>query len=226
MILSIDTSTAQAGIALTDGENVRGEISWVTAANHSTDLFAAFDTLWRLTGASIEEVTAVAIASGPGSFSGIRVGMSAGKAMALARGIPLVGIPTLDAIALAARPAPRVWSILPAGRGQLYVAAYRTDTQPLERESPYEIDGVSTMADRLMPGDVVAGEGIELVRAMMADSAQIHWQPPPARLRRAAYLAELARAYFASGGHDQILGAEPLYLRRSAAEEKRDASRE
>jgi tRNA threonylcarbamoyladenosine biosynthesis protein TsaB len=222
MILAIDTSTTQAGVALLDEELLKGELAWVTAANHSTDLFVALDALWRLTGAGIESVTGVAVASGPGSFSGIRVGLSVGKAIAVARGIPLVAIPTFECMAASALPDPRVWCLLPAGRGQVYAALYRTD-DGVERTGAYSILRAEDAAALLQPGDVVAGEGAGLVVEYLPSLVDVTLEGPSARLRRAGFLAELGRAYFESGGRDQTHEAEPLYLRRSAAEETRDA---
>jgi tRNA threonylcarbamoyladenosine biosynthesis protein TsaB len=223
MILAIDTSTSQAGVALLDERELKGEFSWVTAANHSTDLFVALDALWRLTGTTVDSVTALAVASGPGSFSGIRVGLSVGKALALARDIPLAAIPTFAVIAAAAAPAVRVWCVLPAGRGQVYAALFCTD-QRVERIGSYRILGVQEAAAMIEPGDSVAGEGASLIVPFLRASVDVRLEAAASRLRRAGFLAELGRAYFASGARDQTHEAEPLYLRRSAAEEKRDAT--
>lgn len=225
MILGIDTSTGQAGIALASPEGLIAEIGWAAGRNHSTGLFRALATLFELTGLSLADVSELAVAAGPGSFSGIRVGLSMGKAIHFGQGAPLVAVSTLDLVAAGAGGAQRVMAVLRAGRGQLYSARYEAQGSSFRQVSPPVIATPEELGRVLESGERLAGEGAAEVRGALPDGHPAASQRPVAEFRRAGYLAELGRAYFAEGGRDQSHEAEPLYLRRSAAEEKRDEAR-
>src|SRR5690348_1308116 len=117
MLLAVDTSTAQVGLALFDGNQVLGEMTWTTRQHHTTELAPALAGLLGRSGASMEQVDALGVAIGPGSFTSLRVGLSFVKGLALARSLPIVGIPTLDIIA-AAQPVSesQLITVLQAGR--------------------------------------------------------------------------------------------------------------
>src|SRR4030042_1544508 len=99
MLLAIDTSTAQVGLALYDGAQVLSEMTWTTRQHHTTELAPALSGLLNRCGVSIDLVGALGVAIGPGSFTSLRVGLSFVKGIALARHIPVVGVPTLDTVA-------------------------------------------------------------------------------------------------------------------------------
>jgi tRNA threonylcarbamoyladenosine biosynthesis protein TsaB len=224
VILAVDTSTAQAGIALSGEGGPVVELQWLAGRDHSTGLFVAFKAIMDLSGLTLADVSGIAVASGPGSFSGIRVGLSAAKALALGLGIPLAAISTLDVIASAVGCPGRVWAILPAGRGQVFFAGFDGPGGTKTRTSGYRIATPEDVAAEVQPGDRLSGEGAATVRDVLATDTMVIVDRRAETLRRAGYLAELGKAYFAGGGGDQLLEAEPLYLRRSAAEEKRDAA--
>lgn len=241
MILAIDTSTEQASIALLEGETVRSEWSWTARRNHSRQLTPAIETVLDMEEVHLAQLTAIVVASGPGSFSGVRVGISHGKGLAMALAIPLVGISTLDAIAFQASiSGGHVWAAIPAGRGQLYLAHYAGNPDSWTRLSEYLLVSTEEAASLLSSSHSLAGPGAELLsrtspQAREADATSKASEDLRAQgtkltaplwlaLRRAGFLAELGRRYLASGGNDQLDSLEPLYLRQSAAEEKRAAT--
>jgi tRNA threonylcarbamoyladenosine biosynthesis protein TsaB len=223
VILAIDTSTAQASVALSGETGVKTEISWIAGSHHSTQLFRALDALFDLSGSRIKVVSALAVATGPGSFSGIRVGMSASKAFALALDVPLTGVSTLDILA-AGSCGPNACAIIPAGRGQYYLARYQVERGSVTRTSDYRLVSLNQLSEQVCDGDYVCCEDSSEVSEYLSASGISVSRTPRVTLRHASLLAELGRAYFAQGGRDQSHEAEPLYLRRSAAEEKRDAA--
>jgi len=91
LILALDTSTAIASVALYDG-SVSGEISWRSGRGHSVELMAQAESLMKLRKIQPDQLVAVAVAIGPGSYTGVRVGLAAGKGLCLALGIPMVGV--------------------------------------------------------------------------------------------------------------------------------------
>ena len=99
MLLAIDTSTAQIGLALYDGATVPGELVWQSRTHHTEQLAPALADLLDRVGIKMDSLKALGVAIGPGSFTSLRVGLAFIKGLALARHLPLVGIPTLDIVA-------------------------------------------------------------------------------------------------------------------------------
>jgi tRNA threonylcarbamoyladenosine biosynthesis protein TsaB len=104
MLLAVDTSTTQVGVAVYDGSQVIGEYAWRSSQRHTVELAPAIFELLRRCGLKMEDVRALGVALGPGSFTSLRVGLSLVKGLALSRHLPLIGIPTLDILAAAQAP--------------------------------------------------------------------------------------------------------------------------
>ncbi|TXG86675.1 MAG: tRNA (adenosine(37)-N6)-threonylcarbamoyltransferase complex dimerization subunit type 1 TsaB [Thermomicrobiales bacterium] len=123
-VAAIDTSSDRAGVALFDGVDV-AVLSWNAHRNHTVDTLAQLDHLLRLGGLTLHQLDGVAIATGPGSFSALRVGLSIAKGLAFSLGLPLAGISTTSAIAASAGPADRpIIPVMPAGRGRVVWSRY------------------------------------------------------------------------------------------------------
>ncbi len=118
MLLAVDTSTAQLGLALYDGAVVIAELTWTSRARHTVELAPALSGLLDRTGISIKDLAALGVAIGPGSFTSLRVGLAFVKGLALARHLPVIGVPTLDTVA-ASMPVQDIplAAVLQAGRG-------------------------------------------------------------------------------------------------------------
>jgi tRNA threonylcarbamoyladenosine biosynthesis protein TsaB len=130
VILALDTSNEQASVALAAVGQVQAEYSWLAQRNHSRQLTAAIRHLLRLLDLSPSRLSAVCVAIGPGSFSGVRVGISEGKGIAMGLGIPLVGVSTLDVIGLqSSLCGGRVLVVTQAGRGQVFLARMKERTR-------------------------------------------------------------------------------------------------
>ena len=125
MLLAIDTSTSWISLALYDGFSVLYETTWQSQHHHTVELAPAVDELFERTGYKPADLTGVAVATGPGSFTSLRIGLAAAKGLALALKIPLVGVPTLDILA-AAQPLDDIplIAVLHAGRTRLAYVTY------------------------------------------------------------------------------------------------------
>ena len=221
MLLAVDTSTTLAGIALYDGQ-VLAEVAWRAGRDHGRQLLPVIqDTLARL-GRTPADLTAIAAARGPGSFTGLRVGLSVARGLAFALGLPLYGIGSLDVLAtgLAGYPGP-IRAVLEAGRGRVASARFRpTDGGSVQLD---EIRGLSL--DELV--DLVRAETHEAPCAVVGDltaearghltriGEQVLLASPAACVRRPAILAELAWARLAAGAAPDPSEGEPIYLTRS-----------
>ena len=125
LLLALDTSTRQASVALCTGQTVLGEYTWQVGNNHSVELLERIQRLFAECGTTMQSLDAIAVATGPGSFNGLRVALTTAKSLAFALQKPLVGVSTLDIIAAQHRDwhGP-ICAMLEAGRSELYVACY------------------------------------------------------------------------------------------------------
>src|SRR5215213_12041164 len=124
MLLAIDTSTTQTGLACYSERGLLGECVWQSGRDHSAQLLPQLSLLLRHLGRGRDEISAVAVALGPGSWSGLRVGMSTAKGFALARGVPVIGIGTLDALVYQhARPGAATVPLIRLGRERFATGA-------------------------------------------------------------------------------------------------------
>lgn len=172
MLLAIDTATGAASIALYDGQRVNGETTWRTHANHTRSLMPEIVRLLDLCGASVHEVDALGIATGPGSFTGLRIGLSAAKGLALARRAALIGVPTLDVCAgsFACQTLP-VWAVLEAGRGRFAAALYVRQEQVMRRVTEYVFGGPAAIAGQLK---TVLSDAVMVEQEKTGNSRLIH----------------------------------------------------
>ncbi len=213
MLLAIDTSTAYIGLALYDGAHVLAEATWRTQTHHTTELAPAVHAMLTRTGAAMSDLRAVGAAIGPGSFTSLRVGLSFAKGLALARRLPLVGIPTLDALA-AAQPISDfpLAAVLQAGRGRLAVVWYRAEKKGWQSQGAPQVATAEELTNQINSPAWVCGELSEEERQRLRRNRHIHLASPAACVRRPALLAELAWARWQSGQSDSPAALAPIYL--------------
>lgn len=216
MLLALDTSTSLAGLALFDG-GVRAELTWQAGRQHSVQLLPRLEALLALAGVTRGDLTALAVARGPGSFTGVRVGLAVAQGLALGLDLPVFGVCTLDVLAaglecsdLPVRP------LLDAGRGRYATALYDLLDGRAVRRS--ELSGVTLdeLALVVKERSVLCGElsaaDRERVRAMLGDVATL--ASPAASLRRPGVLAQLGWQLWRAGVAGDPAALEPLYLSR------------
>lgn len=213
-MLALDTSTSQAGIALYDGDLI-AELTWPTSRHGSRTLLSAVDLLLQLAGRAPTDLTAIAAALGPGSFSALRVGLSAAKGLSLGLSCPVIGISTLDTVAHPHRACGQtVWAVLEAGRGRLVAAAYAMVDGEWRAVTAARHGSVADIvASMSMTGPaLVCGEVTPAAQATLANQPGLTLLPPATRRRRAGALAELAWARLQAGESDDPAQLAPLYL--------------
>ena len=215
-LLAIDTSSAYASVALFDGGSVLAEKTWHARRRHDDHLFPAIDELLSLAEVPRTKLTRVAVATGPGSFTGLRLGIAAAEGMARASGAALVAVATSDAIAHPfAAPGRRVCVLIDAGRGEHYSVMYRMRRGTWSRTSEIAIQDIEGIArtialETVFAGDVDAATAAAL-RARLGRRAVV---PSPSVLtRRAGHLAEIAWERAERGETVRPGALEPLYVR-------------
>lgn len=221
-ILAIETATLTGGAALLDGDRVVAEVTLSVALQHSERLLASVDRLLGDCEWTVAALDGIAVSIGPGSFTGLRVGLATAKGLALASGLPIVPVPTLDALAagLPFADAP-VCPLLDARKGEVYVCLYRWAGGRMERLWDYLALPPAEAVRRLTPPVIVLGDGVEPCRPHLAALGEgVREAPPARRLPSAAMVGQLARDLLVAGHMVDADALVPLYLRPSEAELK------
>jgi len=213
MLLAVDTSTAQVGLAIYDGSQVISEYAWRSSQRHTVELAPAiFESLKRCK-LTMDDIQSIGVALGPGSFTSLRVGLALAKGVALSRHLPLIGIPTLDILA-AAQPASRLplMVAIQAGRGRLAVGWYKNTKNGWQAKIPPRVMTVEMLTNEVESPVIFCGELTSDERKKMAENAAVHLASPAQSVRRPAVLAELAWLRLQAGKLDDQANLAPIYL--------------
>ncbi|MCX6022313.1 MAG: tRNA (adenosine(37)-N6)-threonylcarbamoyltransferase complex dimerization subunit type 1 TsaB [Chloroflexi bacterium] len=222
--LTLDTSTDTAGLCISRAGAIVAEYSWAARQNHTATLLPALDRVLSLVGLTPADVNGIAVALGPGSFNGLRVGLATAKGLALALNVPLVGVSTLEATAYLHRaPGLPVCAIHDAGRKELSAAVYRQTGDVWERLMEEQIISVADLAAHTEEPTVFCGELPDWARPALAEALAGRglFAEGIAATRRPGAVAELAWKRLAVGDADDAAALQPLYLRRPNVTEPR-----
>jgi len=214
MLLAIDTSTRVVGVAVYDGFQVLGEITWVSQDFHTVELAPVVVDILDRAHVLTSALKVVAVATGPGSFTGLRIGLSLAKGMALVHHYDLLGVPTLDVLA-AAQPLVNLpmAAVLRAGRGRLAVGWYHPGAKGWKATGKLEVLACETLAEKIDSPTLVCGELDQEERRIFGRKRGIVTLATPARaLRRPSFLAEIAWKRWVAGQRDDPAVLAPIYL--------------
>lgn len=214
MLLAIDTSTTITGVALYGPDGPRAECVWESGRNHSAQLLPQIEALLRQIGADRTDVAAVGVALGPGSWSGLRVGLSVAKGLCLAGDLPLIGVSTLEALAHQHSPASTpICPLIRLGRERFAVAEFR-GRERVERRTPDRNLGLDEIVAAVRERTLFCGDLDEPTRAALRAglAGKALFAGPAASLRRPAFLAELAWRRWQADDYDDLTTLEPIYL--------------
>ncbi|MBN1691677.1 MAG: tRNA (adenosine(37)-N6)-threonylcarbamoyltransferase complex dimerization subunit type 1 TsaB [Dehalococcoidia bacterium] len=216
MELAIDTSTSWGGLAISLEGSLIAELTWKPGQNHTSELFPNVERLLQTAKADFRSLTAVFVAIGPGSFNGLRAGISAAKGLAFSLNLPLVGISTLETAAI-----PFAFTGLPlcpvhdAGRGEIATALY-CNTDGWRQLKKEHLTTIETLCEKTDGKTLFCGEippaAVEQIRSSLGDNAVIPtWEQ---RLRRPGYISYLGWQRLKSGQYSNPTALQPLYLRQ------------
>ena len=217
MQLAIDTSTDTASLALLKDGQPLAELTWRSERNHTVQLLPHLSRLLKQSRLELQAVTAVIVARGPGSFNGLRVGLSTAKGLASGLKIPLVGISTLEAAAYQyAETGLHVCPIFNAGRGEIATATYRQEGGRWHKITAEHITTIQTLVSSITTKTLFCGEFNETTTEELKEQLGSRAIIPPSasRLRHVAYLADLGLKRLEAGDYDDPASLQPLYLRR------------
>lgn len=231
-ILGIDTSSMVATAAVMSPEKLLAEYIVNNKKNHSEKMMQVVDRVLQDSGITPEGLDAVAVAIGPGSFTGIRIGMACAEGMAHVLGKPMVGVNTLDGLAYNLMGENGfICPVMDAQRGEVYTCLYRWEGGKLKKLAEYEVVKAEVLLARLSSKKertVVLGDGVPVLAGASDEKGQKIWEaqnlvvaaPPAFAMPRASSIAAAAMDEYARGGFDTCYTIKPFYIRRSHAEEK------
>ena len=222
-ILAMDTATMVSSVAVAAEERVLAEPTAETRFTHSETLVAHIEEVLRLADVKREELSAVAVSLGPGSFTGLRIGLAAAKAIAYALSIPLVGVPTLEVLA-AAFPSPGaiVAPLIDAQKGNGYFALYRFTETGLVCEKDVCVASPEEIADAIANEESPVTLAGDFARKLMQKGVELpknaSLAPITHIMPRAALVAARGIVHLQNGEGKSPMELEPIYVRRSEAE--------
>ena len=224
-ILGIDTSSRVGGVALLEDGRLQGSVQLNSAGTHSERLLPSIDFLLAEARVKLEQIEAFAVIAGPGSFTGLRIGLSTVKGLSFALGASVIALSSLETLAFAIRGrADKLWPVLDAQRGEVFTAVYASPgPDEIPRRLTEEILAAPQQAFLLFdePNVAVAGSGVErylsVFRAVYPHP--FHFVETEGFL--AADAAKLGHIYFMHGTSSSPEAFDANYIRPSGAERKR-----
>ena len=214
-ILAIDSATKLMGIALADSSRVLFESVWQSENYHSVELAPAIERALLQSQTKLSKISAIAIAIGPGSYTGLRIGLALAKGMASALGIPLIPIKTLDILAAGVPIEEKPLVVLiQAGRSRFNAASYSLKQGIWLADQEAYITSIEDLYDLINTPTLVSGELSSAERKKLErKKTNIHLLSPAFSIRRPAILAQLARQVNERDPATPIIGMEPQYLK-------------
>jgi tRNA threonylcarbamoyladenosine biosynthesis protein TsaB len=214
MLLAIDTSTRQVGVAIYDGNTILAESTWISQDYHTAELAPAVQYILKHAGIEASSLKALAVATGPGSFTGLRIGMALAKGIALACRLPVIGVPSLDVVAYG-QPVLDLplAAVLSAGRKRLAVGWYQAHEHSWQPSGQVEVMDVQALSERIQSPTLVCGELTEEDRRLLGRRYRnVHMTSPARSMRRPSYLAEIGYRRWLRGKVNDPATLAPIYL--------------
>ena len=215
MLLALDTSTRNIGIAIYDGIQVLCETIWTSHDYHTVELAPAVMATLTRAGVEIQNLKVLAVATGPGSYTGLRIGLALAKGIALARHLQIIGIPTLEIVAESVPVSPgfSLAAILQVGRGRLAVGWYFPTDGHWQLNPPVQIMDVLQLSRLIHEPTIICGELTEEQQHALARKYKnVILASPAHSIRRPSLLAELAWKRWQVGDVDDPAILSPTYL--------------
>ncbi len=233
-ILALDSSGLVASVALMEDDNLIAEYTVQYKKTHSQTLLPMLEEIARMVELDLSSVDAIAVAAGPGSFTGLRIGSATAKGLAFALHKPIVPVPTVDGLAYQMYGAKDVvCPIMDARRNQVYTGIYeflssRTglygyDMNVIREQCAVAFDEIAAEINKIGRDVIFLGDGVPVFQARMAEALQVPYTIAPAHCSRqsAAAVAALGRLYYLQGRVESGAEHAPVYLRPSQAERER-----
>ncbi len=222
LFLTLETATPSCGLALMKGNEAVYSLSFIPGGGHSTGLMPAVEAMVWLTGVPRSAWRAVVISRGPGSFTGLRIGLATAKAISLGLSIPLYGVPTLEALAfrLSGWPTEFICPLLDARKSQVFVALYRQTGKGLKTALPPRAAYPEELPRIVPPEALFTGDGADRYGVKMENlyGANLRFAPPDLRITDPAAVGMLGLPKVLRAAPSELARLIPEYVRASDAE--------
>ena len=227
-ILGIDSSGLVASAAILSDDTVVSEFTVNNKKTHSQTLLPMIEQVVKMAGIELEELDAIAVAAGPGSFTGLRIGSSTAKGMALALKKPILSIPTLEGLAYRLTPVTDelVCPLMDARRNQVYTGIYQNKKEGIEAVRQQEAVAIEELIEQVNALErpvVFLGDGVPVQKEALEANITVPYRFAPAHLniQSASAVAALGVVYYKEGKSEDARDHKPIYLRQSQAERER-----
>lgn len=227
-ILVLDSSGLVASVAIMEEDVLIGEYTMNHKKTHSQTLLPMLDEVVKMTETDLESIDAIAIAKGPGSFTGLRIGSATAKGLGLALKKPIISVPTVDALAYNLfGTSGYVCPIMDARRNQVYTGTYQWENDTftvIEEQCARSIDETIEALNAMGQPVTFLGDGVPVFKERILEMMQVPVTFAPAHLsrQRAGAVGSLAMEYFKAGKIETATEHGPDYLRKSQAERERE----
>ena len=226
-ILGLDSSGLVASVAIVEGNDLKGEYTVNYKKTHSQTLLPMLDEVAKMIELDLNSVDAIAVAGGPGSFTGLRIGSATAKGLGLALNKPLIHIPTVDALAYnLVGHRDLVCPLMDARRNQTYTGLYRFNGNEMEIAEPQCAVGIDEIIEKINnigQPVVFLGDGVAVFESYIRENCKVPFTFAPAHMnkQRAGAVAALGELYYEQGKTETAAEHKPDYLRLSQAERER-----
>lgn len=218
IVLGIDTSDYANALGVVDGGRVLAEVNYPAATSSIEKITLNIDDVLRRADLALADIRGIGVGLGPGSWTGIRIGVTVGKMLAFSLNIPVAGVSTLEVLAYGVHKESRpVIAVIDVGAGDtVYAAKYRTSFESVELVEDYYVGGIDGLASLVTEPAVVIGTRARDYARDISEKSGIEVDAVEARPRGAA-VAILAERRLSRGDSDDVLSLTPLYLKESTA---------
>ena len=227
-LLGLDSSGLVASAAIVEDDTLLAEYTVNYKKTHSQTLLPMLDAIAGMTELDLDTIDAIAVAAGPGSFTGLRIGSATAKGLGLALNKPLVAVPTVDALAYNLYDVPGlICPLMDARRNQVYTGLYEFRDHKMETVAPQMAVGVEAIVEQInsLGREVIyLGDGVAVYREQLEQLTKVPFSFAPLHLnrQRAGAVGALAAIYYREGKCQPAEEMEPEYLRKSQAERERE----
>jgi tRNA threonylcarbamoyladenosine biosynthesis protein TsaB len=219
-ILGIDTSSRFNTIGLINGDQILADFTW-ESRDSLQKIILNIDLVLRKGGLTLADVDGLAVGIGPGSWTGVRVGVTVSKILAYATNKPICGVSSLDALAYQAGGVPMlICPLIDAGKENVYAAFYRPQGETVAKESEYYVGDIKGLLKRIKEPVLFLGEAAYLYRQVIVEELGplANYRGEMADVQKGYAIALLALPRFQRGESDDTLSLSPLYLKESLAQ--------
>ncbi|HJX69678.1 MAG TPA: tRNA (adenosine(37)-N6)-threonylcarbamoyltransferase complex dimerization subunit type 1 TsaB [Dehalococcoidia bacterium] len=220
-ILSIDTSSRFNTVGLIDDEQILADSAWEARDNSLQKIIQTIDFVLTDRGLTLADIEGLAVGIGPGSWTGVRVGVTVGKIFAYATNKPICGISSLDALAYQAKDIPTLLCpLIDAGKETVYSAFYRPQKGTIAKVSDYYVGDIKKLLETIKEPTLFLGNAAHLYRQIITEelSSLANYRGELEDVQKGSVVALLAAFRLKRGESDDALSLAPLYLKESAAQ--------